>query len=83
MGWASEDGPLLALAMLATEPLHEDELEDVDRREVVDMREVRRERAATVIWKRSFSERGDGPGMGGRGREGGREGGGFEACKTF
>ena len=77
MGAASEDGPLLALPMLATEPLHEDELEDVDRRE------VRRERAATVIWKRSFSERGDGPGMGGRGREGGREGGGFEACKTF
>ena len=77
MGAASEDGPLLALPILATEPLHEDELEDVDRRE------VRRERAATVIWKRSFSERGDGPGIGGRGREGGREGGGFEACKTF
>jgi hypothetical protein len=78
VGAACEDGPLLALAMLATEPLQEDELEDVDRRE------VRRERAAaTVIWKRSFSDRGDGPGMGGRGREGGREGGGFEACATF
>jgi len=42
-GAAREDGPLLALAMLATEPLHEDELEDVERRE------VRRERAATVM----------------------------------
>jgi hypothetical protein len=75
---ASEDGRLPALAMLATEPLHEDELEDVE------IREVRRERAAAVIWKRSFSESGDGPGMGGRGREGGREGGGFVACwETF
>jgi hypothetical protein len=76
-GTASEDGPLLALAMLAIEPLQEDALEDVERRE------VRRERAAAVMWKRSFSERGDGPGMGGRGREGGREGGGFDAWETF
>jgi hypothetical protein len=43
VGTASEDGPLLALAMLAIEPLHEDEVEDVE------MREVRRERAAAVI----------------------------------
>ncbi len=43
VGAACEDGPLLALAMLATEPLQEDELEDVERRE------ARRERAAAVI----------------------------------
>lgn len=61
------------LPRLATDPLHEDEVEDVD------IREARRERAAAVIWKRSCSERGDGPGMGGRGRDGGREGGGFGA----
>jgi len=42
-GTVSEGGRLLALAMLATEPLHEDELEEVERRE------VRRERAAAVI----------------------------------
>lgn len=47
------------------------------------MREVRRERAAAVMWTRSCSERGDGPGMGGSGREGGREGGGFEGVGTF
>lgn len=39
----NEGGRLPALATLATEPLHEDELEDVERRE------VRRERAAAVI----------------------------------
>jgi len=39
----SEDGRLGTLAMLATEPLHEDELDDVE------IREVRRERAAAVI----------------------------------
>jgi len=73
----SEGGRLLALAVLATDPLHEDEVEDVD------MREARRERATAVIWKRSWSERGDGPGMGGSGRDGGREGGGFGAVETF
>jgi hypothetical protein len=51
--------------------------------EDVDIREARRERAAAVIWKRSCSERGDGPGMGGRGRVGGREGGGFGAVGTL
>lgn len=76
-GWAdeagtpSEGGRLLALPRLATDPLQEDELEDVDRRE------ARRERAPAVIWKSSCSERGDGPGTGGSGRDGGREGGGF------
>jgi hypothetical protein len=73
----SEGGRLLVLPKLATDPLHEDELEDVD------MREDRRERAATVMWKRSCSERGDGPGMGGRGSEGGREGGGFGVVETL
>jgi hypothetical protein len=63
--------------MLATDPLQEDELEDVDRRE------ARRERATAVIWKRSWSERGDGPGTGGSGRDGGREGGGFAVEEMF
>jgi len=69
---AVEDGPLPTLAKLAEESLHEDEFEDVD------IREARRERVAAVIWKRSCSERGDGPGRGGSGRDGGRDGGGFE-----
>ncbi len=43
VGAASEDGRLPALAMLATEPLHEEEFEDVERRE------GRRERAAAEI----------------------------------
>jgi hypothetical protein len=42
-GAVSEGGRLLALPMLATDPLHEEELEDVD------IREARRERAAAVI----------------------------------
>ena len=42
-GTVSEDGRLPALAMLATEPLQEDEFDDTE------IREVRRERAAAVI----------------------------------
>jgi hypothetical protein len=61
VGTLSEGGRLLTLPTLATDPLQEDELEDVDRRE------ARRERAAAVSWKRSCSERGDGPGTGGSG----------------
>lgn len=76
-GKLSEAGRLPTLPTLATDPLHEDEVEEVD------MREARRERAAAVIWKRSCSERGDGPGMGGSGRVGGREGGGFGAVETL
>lgn len=42
-GMVNEGGRLPTLAMLATEPLQEDEFEDTERRE------VRRERAAAVI----------------------------------
>jgi hypothetical protein len=42
-GAVSEGGRLLALPTLATDPLHEEELEDVD------IREARRQRAAAVI----------------------------------
>ena len=76
MGWLTEDGPLLALPTLATDSLHEDALEWVD------IREPRRERAAALKWTRSCSERGDGPGMGGSGRVGGRDGGGLVAVWT-
>ena len=65
--------PLLQLATLITDSLKEEDLEEVD------IREALLDRVAAVMWKRSCSERGDGPGIGGRGSDGGSEGGGF--CK--
>jgi hypothetical protein len=43
-GAACDDRPLLVLATLATDPLHDEVCEELDRRE------PRRERAAAVMW---------------------------------
>lgn len=55
---------------------------DSRREEFTDNLEDRRDRAAEMNMRVSCSEMGEGPGTGGKGDEGGNEGGGFE-CARF